>query len=315
LAGGVYHVNTGAGVVHDEPFEVAGIRPRTKASFTPAAPGGGGFTVAEVETVSEETPGSFMQLWWNSIDMSAPPGTPLPPVVSELLAPEAVPLLIQPEDGIAIRVLAGIYRDSGNPMPSVGPTILLLHIRLQPGMEGRLGPIPHEYNGFAWVLEGSARVGGDTEEQGIDITGPASTGLALLPPGGDQIQIRHLPLEADPAAACELFIGLGLPHRADYVKYVGYGGGLIHRTVEEVEAAMAEYESDPLGYGLQAAGKGEQTLDLSFVEPVSGFMDNGGDPMERPTEARARFKYCVPVGKGNQFYYKEGGKGGGKGGQ
>ena len=86
-----------------------------------------------------------------------------------------------------------------------------------------------------------------------------------------------------------LFVALGLPHRKPSVKYVGYGGGLIHRTADEAEAAMAEYESDPLNFGRAAAKDAAKAVETAQYELVSGFQDNGGDMMERPSGARARF--------------------------
>ena len=71
-------------------------------------------------------------------------------------------------------------------------------------------------------------------------------------------------------------------------------GGLIHRSVEEVEAAMAEYEQDPKGYGLAATGV-PQTADFSHLELTGGFQSNDGDMMERPAGISARFKYCTPA--------------------
>ena len=81
-------------------------------------------------------------------------------------------------------------------------------------------------------------------------------------------------------------------------RYVGYGGGLIHRSLSEVEAAMSEYESDPKRYGRRAvaAALGEASLpevDMSAYTLVSGFQSNGGEMMERPAEAVARFAYAA----------------------
>ena len=73
---------------------------------------------------------------------------------------------------------------------------------------------------------------------------------------------------------------------------MGYGGGLIHRSVDEAMAAMAEYEADPLGYGRAAAGAAAAAaVDTSGYELVGGFQSDGGEMMERPAGVTARFTY------------------------
>ena len=43
----------------------------------------------------------------------------------------------------------------------------------------------------------------------------------------------------------EFVLCAGEPTRFPCYKYVGYGGGLIARSVEKVELKMQEYEKDP----------------------------------------------------------------------
>ena len=90
-------------------------------------------------------------------------------------------------------------------------------------------------------------------------------------------------------APAQVLVALGLPHRAPYAKYVGYGGGFVHRDANSVEAAMAEYERDPRSYGRAAAGA-TRAVDTSHLELVGGFQDNGGPMLERPDGVVARFK-------------------------
>lgn len=54
-------------------------------------------------------------------------------------------------------------------------------------------------------------------------------GMVLLPPGGSDLHVQN---EAEIEA--ELLVALGRPQRKPHVKYVGYGGAFIHRTVEQV---------------------------------------------------------------------------------
>lgn len=292
LPGGIYHVDTGAGCVHDEPLEPFATRPVTRASFVDA----------ELRALDAPAETRLMQLWWNAIDCAAPVGTPLRPVATQVVAPSAVPRVEQP-DGLSVRVLAGSYRGSVDALaPSVTHPVLLLHVLLPAGARGALAPLPAEFNGFAWLLEGSVEVGGAGEGGGahsgdssaslpgaVLVAEPGALGLVLLPPGGNELHLSN----AHASAPAELFVALGRPHRRPYFKYVGYGGGLIHRSVGEVEAAMAEYEADPMQFGRAAAGAAAQPPDVTAVREryalVPGFQSDGGDMMERPTGVVARF--------------------------
>ena len=137
---------------------------------------------------------------------------------------------------------------------------MLLHVRVEPDADGTLGPLPSAFNGFAWVLEGAVTLGGGEgdPDAAVNAEHGEEKGLVLLPPGGDTLRVRYAPTSGAEAAAnpAQLLIGLGRPHRKPYVKYVGYGGGLIHRTVDEAMDAMAEYERDPKAYGARRRRRG-----------------------------------------------------------
>ena len=130
-------------------------------------------------------PTMLMQLWWNSIDSSAPEGTPLRPVATQVVAPEQVPRLEQP-DRIALRVLAGSYRSSADVVTSNAHPVLIMHVRLDAGADGALTPLPSEFNGFAWLLEGAAHIGAASL-----LVQPGAHGLVRLPPGGDTLRLRN----------------------------------------------------------------------------------------------------------------------------
>ena len=293
LPGGIYHVNTGAGCVHDEPFEAIDLRTRTRPGFADGEP-----TSQPVGADGDQRTW-MMQLWWNAIDMSQPVGTPLTPVCSQVVSPAEVPRIVQP-DGLLVRVVGGSYQGSQDVLAaSSAHATLLLHVRVEPGVDGTLGPLPSDFNGFAWVLEGKVTVGGggggggeeagEEAGNGVEVEHGAN-GLVLLPPGGDSLRLRHSG-GADSSGAAQVFIGFGRPHRKPYCKYVGYGGGLIHRSVEEAMEAMGEYEADPKGYGRNAAAGAAKEVDTSAFELVAGFQSNGGDMMERRQGIMARFKY------------------------
>ena len=290
LAGGIYHVDTGAGCVHDEPMEAVALRPRTKPGFADDEPN-------SLPCDADDDRTWMLQLWWNAICMDEPAGTPLRPVRSQVVAPESVPReQSQASNGLFVRCLAGDYRGTANVLDSSSHAVMLLHVRVEPNADGVLGPLPCEFNGFVWVLDGAVSLGGGDGDPNAPVRAEhgGETGLVLLPPGGDTLRVQYATpsgTEAAPSKPAQLFIGLGRPHRKPYVKYVGYGGGLIHRTVDEAMAAMAEYESDPKAYGRAAAGGAAKPVDTSAYELVSGFQSNGGDMMERPADVVARFKY------------------------
>jgi len=254
----------------------------------------------------------MMQLWWNAIDMDAPVGTPLRPLVSQVVAPDEVPRdLNAVASGLLVRCLAGEYRACTSALRATCThPVLLLHVRVEPGADGTLGPLPSDHNGFAWVLDGEVLLGGTESGDGREGAGDrvvhaqhsAERGLVLLPPGGDTLRVRAAP---GAERAAQVFIALGKPHRKPYVKYVGYGGALIHRSVEEAMAAMEEYESDPRNFGRAAASAAagaaavqqQQQQERMLAEMdgryelVGGFQSNGGEMMERPEGVMARFKY------------------------
>lgn len=169
----------------------------------------------------------------------------------KVVAPDAVPReLSQAAQGLLVRCLAGGYRGTADAFrQSASTPVLLLHVRVESGADGSLLDLPCEFNGFLWVLAGAVVVGGSGEaggeRQGVRAEHGVQRGLVMLPPGGDTLRIRHAGAvdgggearrEAGASDAAQLFIGLGRPHRKPHVKYVGYGGGFIHRSVEEVEA-------------------------------------------------------------------------------
>ena len=86
LPGGAYHVDTGAGCVHDEPPEAISLRPRTEAAF-------GGDDEPAALPAGAKAPMSMLQLWWNAIDPASAEGAPLRPVTSQVVAPSSVPVV------------------------------------------------------------------------------------------------------------------------------------------------------------------------------------------------------------------------------
>ena len=145
LPGGIYHVDSGAGCVHDEPFDIVSLS-RTRASFDPD-------TAAQGVNVEDDAPAIFMQLWWNSLDTSHS-DSELRPCTTQVLQPKNVPLIVH-EGGIQVRVLAGDYNGCGDPLaPSSSHPVTLLHVNVDAGAQGALLPISPHYNGFVWHVRG-----------------------------------------------------------------------------------------------------------------------------------------------------------------
>jgi len=271
------------GCVHDEQLEPVALRPKTKASFDVDGP-------ATAPCAAEGNHGfsRLLQLWWNGMDMGAAEDAPLRPVSTDLLMPEQVPRLVQ-ADGIGVRVLAGTYQGLSSPLRSAEHhPILILHVRIRPASEGVVGPLTSAFNGFAWITAGGPCVFGKGSKS-LAAAHMGGMGMVLLPPGGSDLHIQN---EAE--IESELLIALGRPQRKPHVKYVGYGGAFIHRTIEQVEAAMAEYEADPTAYGRSSAASAAKDVAFDAYKMVGGFQDNEGEMFERPEGgAPARFTRAV----------------------
>ena len=214
-AGGIYHVDTGAGCVHDEPFD-------------PLSSGetfGGRFDEQGPPVPADGDASWLAQLWYDALpeDENAPPRPCLRPWGGRKTCQS------RRDEGLAVRVLVGSYGGVTGPVTAALP-LVILHGRV--GRSAELGPLPSEHNGFIWVLDGALTAGGATLTYG-------ERGLGLLPPGGDRLRLE---------GAAEFFVGLGPPRRVPHYKYVGYGGGFVSRSVAGVEAAMSEYERDPLAF-------------------------------------------------------------------
>ena len=211
LPGGVYHVDTGAGCVHDEPMDpLAASLPTMRANFDGGAP------------APAASPGAhawLMQLWYNAMAMDGASDAPLRPPSTRVRDPADVAVVAQ-DDGLRARVLAGAYRDAADGLRAAHP-LVVLHVEV--AKAGTLGPLPAGHNGFLWVLDGRLGAGDVELEFGAE-------GLCLLPPGGTALRLRNL---GD--APAQALVALGAPHRRPYAKYVGYGGGFVHRDAAGVD--------------------------------------------------------------------------------
>ena len=302
--GGIYHVSTGRGCVHDEslvpPFPQ---RAMTMANFDAENP-----RADNPET--DEKLVKMLQIWWNSGVMYR---DTMPRAKSQLVSPKNVPIS-RVDEGLVLRILHGRWDtgegEVGSPAKQFGDqAVLLIHGKIRAGHESLLSRLPPEMNGGVFLLtygdaklglgssmsltpssahsESSKRAGESSETfdpnsqfYGV-LEATCNNVLALLPPGGQDLALHNMC-----GADVEFLIFMGEPTRKPYYKYVGYGGGLIHRSRELVESAMAVYEQDPKGFGRDDSSA---DIDWSSYSLTSGFQASGGPALERKELYQARF--------------------------
>jgi redox-sensitive bicupin YhaK (pirin superfamily) len=132
-------------------------------------------------------------------------------------------------DGLAtVRVIAGEALGAAAATRTHTP-ILYLHVRLDRG--GRLvQPVPAEWNAFAYVFSGAARVGRDRRAV-------RSGQIAILAGDGGAVS-----LEADEAAA-EVLLAAGAPIGEPVARY----GPFVMNTADELRQAFEDYRAGRMG--------------------------------------------------------------------
>ncbi|HEV2126497.1 MAG TPA: pirin family protein [Chloroflexota bacterium] len=105
----------------------------------------------------------------------------------QLLAPDEVPEVRQ--NGAHVRVVAGEYAGARSPLDLRNPT-QYLDVRLEPGAEVVL-PVPAEFNGIVYVLDGQGRFGTPAVEAGPNqrlMLGGGEALRAAAASGGDPLR-------------------------------------------------------------------------------------------------------------------------------
>jgi redox-sensitive bicupin YhaK (pirin superfamily) len=128
-------------------------------------------------------------------------------------------------DGARVRVLAGEFGDTRGVIDDPATDVLYLDVALAAGASFSL-PLDDTRNGFVYVFEGSARLGGETL---------ARHTLAVLGKG-DQVEI-----EAGEAGSRFILVA-GRPLGEPVVQY----GPFVMNTREEIEQAFADYRDGRL---------------------------------------------------------------------
>jgi redox-sensitive bicupin YhaK (pirin superfamily) len=186
-----------------------------------------GSGVVHSEEPSEEfqrTGGTLhgVQLWVN-----LPKRDKMTPPHYQEIPGEKIPFAATPDGKVAVRVLAGESLGARAGIETRTP-IFYLDFSLKP--EGvMVQPVPHDFNAFAYVIEGPLRFGGD----------PAQIqrgNMISFNRDGNEIRIEA-PLE-NPSSARVLLIG-GQPLNEPIARY----GPFVMNTPEEVRQAFEDYRS------------------------------------------------------------------------
>ena len=137
--------------------------------------------------------------------------------------PENVPVVERP-DGTKVKVLVGSFDGVRGPVTDVATDPLYLDITLPAGVKASV-PVEAEHNAFAYVFEGTARIGSEAQlvERGQ---------LAVLSLG-DGVTV-----EGGPKGG-RLILVAGRPLREPVAKY----GPFVMNTPAEIHQAIADYQA------------------------------------------------------------------------
>jgi hypothetical protein len=138
--------------------------------------------------------------------------------------PEKIPVVERP-DGAKVKVLVGSFDGVRGPVTGVATDPLYLDIALPASVTASV-PVEAEHNAFAYVFEGSARIGAEAQlvERGQ---------LAVLSLG-DTVTV-----EGGPNGGGRLILVAGRPLREPVAKY----GPFVMNTPQEIHQAIADYQA------------------------------------------------------------------------
>jgi redox-sensitive bicupin YhaK (pirin superfamily) len=142
------------------------------------------------------------------------------------IEPEAIPEVERDGGGARIRVIAGRLGDLGvaGPVSGIVTDPLYLDVALAPGAR-LVQPVPDGHNGFVYVFEGEARVGGTAVPRG---------GLAVLSPG-DAVSLEA----AAGGKGARLLLVAARPLREPVARY----GPFVMNTEAEIHQAFADFRA------------------------------------------------------------------------
>ena len=141
---------------------------------------------------------------------------------------ERIPVVTEQGGRVWVKVIAGESLGKRAVIETRTP-IMFLDVRLQPRAVFTQ-PVPQDFEGFAYVWKGSGYLGQGRE--------PAKFGQAAIMDDGEEFRI-----EAAAEEAVHVLLIAGKPLRESVVAH----GTFVMNTMEEIEQAMADYQSGKLG--------------------------------------------------------------------
>ncbi len=139
-------------------------------------------------------------------------------------APDHIPQA-RPADGVRVKVIAGRVGDTAGPIAQPATDPLYLDIALDPSARFEQA-LPEGHNAFAYVFEGTAKIGEGDDARGID-----THALAVL--GGGE---RFVVTAAD--APARLILVAGRPLREPVARH----GPFVMNTRQELMQAFVDYQ-------------------------------------------------------------------------
>jgi hypothetical protein len=137
--------------------------------------------------------------------------------------PEKIPVVERP-DGTKVKVLVGTFDGVSGPVTKVATDPLYLDITLPAGVAARV-PVEAEHNAFAYVFEGTARIGAAAQQ--------VERGQLAVLSLGDGVTV-----EGGPKGG-RLILVAGRPLREPVAKY----GPFVMNTPAEIHQAIADYQA------------------------------------------------------------------------
>jgi redox-sensitive bicupin YhaK (pirin superfamily) len=110
--------------------------------------------------------------------------------------------------------------------------IIYLHYRIKPGGLATQ-PVPHNYNAFAYVVDGAGLFGAEGERG-------ADGQMIMFAPDGDEVRIEN---PADAHATLEVLVIAGVPLNEPIARY----GPFVMNTEAEIHQAFEDYRRGRMG--------------------------------------------------------------------
>jgi redox-sensitive bicupin YhaK (pirin superfamily) len=142
-----------------------------------------------------------------------------------------IPKAISADGLVKVSVIAGEAMGEKAVIETRTP-IIYLHYRLEPGGVATQR-VPHDYNAFAYVVDGAGLFGAEGERAG-------DGQMVMFAPDGDDVRIEN---SADAKAALEVLLIAGVPLNEPIARY----GPFVMNTEAEIHQAFEDYRRGRMG--------------------------------------------------------------------